>query len=195
MSTDELKNSSQTEDNENEEIREIDPPDKLLSAILGWLVPGLGHIYQGRYFKGILFAFCILPLLFTGIWMGSYWDISSSGEEQLHLGRDIYFSWREGDKRLYFIPQAMIGSVALPALIQARYVEKNGVGFCSNLFAPPRLPREIHSSQPLLDEIVLKTWSWFDLGTLFTAAAGLLNLLVIFDIIGGPSWIVGKEEK
>ncbi|MDO5580813.1 MAG: hypothetical protein Q4G69_06730 [Planctomycetia bacterium] len=177
-----------------EEIREIDPPNKLLSAILGWLVPGLGHIYQGRYFKGFLFAFCIIPLLLVGIWMGSYREILPTNEERLQLGRDVWFSWREGDKRLFFIPQAMIGSVAIPALIQARYVEKNGEGFCSNLFAPPRLPREIRSSQPLLDEIILKTWSWFDLGTLFTAAAGLLNLLVIFDIIGGPSWIIQKEE-
>ena len=34
---------------------EIDLKEPWLAALLAWLVPGLGHIYQGRTGKGILF--------------------------------------------------------------------------------------------------------------------------------------------
>ncbi|MBV8265989.1 MAG: hypothetical protein JO252_06560, partial [Planctomycetaceae bacterium] len=36
------------------------------AALLAWLVPGLGHFYQGRTGKGILYAACILSLYFLG---------------------------------------------------------------------------------------------------------------------------------
>ncbi|MDA1040181.1 MAG: hypothetical protein O3A37_07845, partial [Planctomycetota bacterium] len=37
----------------------IDLRNPLLAAVLGWLVPGLGHLYQGRLFKGRLFLVTI----------------------------------------------------------------------------------------------------------------------------------------
>ncbi len=184
-----------------EEIRTIDPPDKFMTGLLAWAIPGLGHIYQQRTLKGILFFFCITPLLIAGIWMGSYWEEGLNGTGQvtrkLQIGRDIYYSWRVGDKRLYFIPQAMIGAVAVPALLQSKVVEGGNDGFCYNLFAPPRLALDTKSVQPTLDNIIQHTWSWFDLGTIFTVSAGLLNLLVIFDAVSGPAWIYPetKEEE
>ena len=47
------------------------------AAFLAWLVPGLGHFYQGRIGKGMLYAVCILSLYFLGFAMGEgkivYW--------------------------------------------------------------------------------------------------------------------------
>jgi hypothetical protein len=37
--------------------------------------------------------------------------------------------------------------------------------------------------------------TYFDLGTVFTMIAGLLNILVIFDAWGGPAVPIGKEEE
>ena len=33
-----------------------------IAAFLAWLIPGLGHYYQGRKGKAILYAVCILSL-------------------------------------------------------------------------------------------------------------------------------------
>ena len=42
-----------------------------MSAGLAWLWPGAGHIYQGRYAKGILYMVCILGTYFFGLTMGN----------------------------------------------------------------------------------------------------------------------------
>jgi TM2 domain-containing membrane protein YozV len=42
-----------------------------LAALLSYLIPGLGQIYQGRTAKGILFFVCIYGLFFYGMFLGS----------------------------------------------------------------------------------------------------------------------------
>ena len=170
-----------SENNSKDDFERIDPPNKVTAALIAWLLPGFGHIYQGRTAKGILYACCIIPVLIAGIWMGSYHDTKG----KLQIGRVIYYSWKDEEKRLYFIPQAMIGLVAIPAVIQSKVVESGNEGVCYNLFAPPRVKSE-QSNQPTRDEIIERTHSWFDLGSIFTAIAGLLNLMVIFDVVCGP---------
>lgn len=184
------------------EIRPINLKNPVTALVLAWLFPGLGHLYQGRTAKGILFAVALLPLLAAGIWMGSYWrpspaaDASALGEstEELLVGRCGYFSWRQGDKRLYFIPQAANAAVAVPALIQARRVSQGKAPFFYGAFAPPRLAFE-NNNQPTLNEMLLALDSWFDLGTIFLAVAGLLNILVMFDAFAGPAWVVKQEKE
>ena len=40
----------------------IDLKDPALAALLAWLIPGLGHWYQGRRAKAVLFFVCIMGL-------------------------------------------------------------------------------------------------------------------------------------
>ena len=47
--------------------REFSP----LPALLSFLVPGLGQIYQGRVAKGVLFLIAIYALFFYGMYLGS----------------------------------------------------------------------------------------------------------------------------
>ncbi|MDO5554269.1 MAG: hypothetical protein Q4G68_10955 [Planctomycetia bacterium] len=157
--------------------------DPLIAGLLAWLVPGLGHIYEKRYFKGILIFLCIVPTLLAGLWMGSYWQQSETGQTP-QLARNVYFSWRTGDRRLYFIPQGMIGTVAIPAVFQAKNVARGNDGFFHNIFAPPRLPGE-KSNQPAIDEIIANLNSWYEMGILFSMVAGLMNVLAILDAIQG----------
>ena len=43
--------------------REAEPSvelkDPMIAALLAWLIPGMGHFYQGRFAKAILFFVCI----------------------------------------------------------------------------------------------------------------------------------------
>ena len=45
---------------------EIDLRNPLLAAVLAWLWPGAGHLYQRRYGKGALLMVCILITYFFG---------------------------------------------------------------------------------------------------------------------------------
>lgn len=170
-----------------------------LAGLLAWLVPGLGHWYQGRRAKAIVYAAAIWPILLAGLWMGSYWEATPNGDSarRLLVARNVYWSWRSGDKRLYFVPQAAVGAVAIPAYLQARDLKDGDGGVLSTAFAPPRLPSEsaTRPNQPSAAEIAANLHSWLDAGTIFTVVAGLLNLLAIFDAAGGPVKPAEEEEE
>ncbi|MFN5949655.1 MAG: DUF6677 family protein, partial [Pirellulaceae bacterium] len=59
-----------------------------LAAILGWLIPGTGHLYQGRKFKGYLFLVTVLGLYLLGMVIGN--------------GRVVYASWKPEDRRWHY---------------------------------------------------------------------------------------------
>jgi hypothetical protein len=42
----------------------------IISCILGWLVPGLGHILLKKYLRGIIFFVCISAMAALGLYMG-----------------------------------------------------------------------------------------------------------------------------
>jgi hypothetical protein len=64
---------------EAEEFKTI-PIGIWLAAVAGWLVPGLGHIGQGRILKGVLGGLGIILLFALGVALGghvySLWDTS-----------------------------------------------------------------------------------------------------------------------
>lgn len=80
--------------------------NSLLAAVLAFLVPGLGHLYQGRTFKGLLYAVCILGTFFFGLQIGD--------------GKVVYFSWAGEHKTWYYLCQVWTGVPALPAIYQSR---------------------------------------------------------------------------
>ena len=70
------------------------------AAFLAWLIPGLGHYYQGRKGKAFLYAFCILGLYCLGMLMGEgkivYWRWVNPLEQPrkiLHLLPGAVFRW------------------------------------------------------------------------------------------------------
>ena len=43
-----------------------------LAALLAYLVPGAGHLYQGRRVKAAIYFTCIISLFFTGMVLGDW---------------------------------------------------------------------------------------------------------------------------
>ncbi len=43
---------------------------KIIYLLLGWAVPGLGHISQKKYWRGGIFLGCIAAMIGMGIFMG-----------------------------------------------------------------------------------------------------------------------------
>lgn len=89
------------------------------------MVPGLGHFYQRRVFKGALYCVCILGTFFTGLSIGH--------------GQVVYFHWKQPDNRTYaYLCQVWVGLPALPALAQAKLRSKEA-------FDPNYVPRRFTS--------------------------------------------------
>jgi hypothetical protein len=162
-----------------DETVEIDLREPGWAAFLAWLWPGAGHLYQRRYAKGVLFMAGILAVYFFGLAIGR--------------GHVVYASWTQDDKRWHYLCQVGVGLPALPALVQAHVVLKeHRKPLWKGFMAPPEQP-----VQPELED-ELARWhaqlgSNFELGTLYTMIAGLLNILVVYDAFAGP--FVGPPEK
>ena len=103
-----MSKSSPDVANSDDEI-EVNLKDPRLAAFLAWLVPGLGHFYQGRNGKGVLFFVCILGTFFYGLYIGGGRVVYASTEDVL--------SRRFLTERWQYVCQAGVG---LPALSGAR---------------------------------------------------------------------------
>jgi hypothetical protein len=195
---------------DDETLTEINLKDPRLAAFLAWLVPGLGHIYQGRTGKGVLFFVCILGTFFYGLYIGS--------------GRVVYASTEPIPSRPFlterwqYVCQLGVGLPALPALVQRYRMANNeaplfGDGLDNKFMRPPyqqsNRPEGVtgfRSEDPTDPENIIEhpdelaMWNYelgeyFEIGTVFTVIAGLLNILAIFDAYGGPLVIPPSEEK
>lgn len=186
-----------------------DPPvvelrDPRVAAVLAWLIPGAGHLYQGRTAKGILFMTCILGIYFFGMYLGE--------------GHVVYASMRGEDRRLPYLCQIGVGLPALPALVQSQRMREPfpKAPLWNGWMAPPRLPgqiipndqwaaqhptrRMVQTDQYVINEYdELSAWherlhGYFELGTVYTMIAGLLNILAIYDAGCGPL-LTGSQEE
>jgi TM2 domain-containing membrane protein YozV len=80
--------------------------NRYLAGVLAFLLPGAGHVYQGRYFKGILCGVCVLVTFFYGMALGD-WSV-------------VY--WKKDPTNFLnpYYAQVFVGLPALPSLVQAR---------------------------------------------------------------------------
>ena len=187
-----------------------------LAAALAWLVPGLGHFYQRRIPKGLLFMVCVLSTYFVGLGLGH--------------GRVVYASYRPNDFRWqYPVFQVHCGIVALPALVQAyktqdgddpyyvlceRYPEdynEQALRFTQidqdnpPAIMPERTLKDGFMAPPPgvadpANQDVLGRWHFdykhfYELGTLYTMVAGILNLLAVYDAFCGPAILTADQRN
>ncbi len=173
---------------------EIDLKDRRLAAFLAWLIPGAGHIYQGRLGKGVLFFICIAGTFFYGLYIGN--------------GRVVYASTADVFSRQFldrwqFICQVGVGLPALPAVVQRERVRSGKEPLWGGFMRPPFTTRERPNGFETPDlsdpSRVVKSpdefaeWNYqdseyYEIGTVF-------NVLAIYDAYGGPLVIPPPEEK
>lgn len=167
------------------------------AAFLSYLVPGLGQLYQGRTGKGILFLVCLLGLFFTGQAMGDWKNVFLPdvvrGPEDIRNNpfrlpkilnplANLYHRWQ-------FAGQFWIGAAAWPALWQYNKMplptaEKSP--FWHNFQKAPE-ENELNNYLRARDKTP-------DLGWVYTVIAGVLNILVIYDALAGPAFVVAATK-
>jgi hypothetical protein len=167
------------------------PPLDPLAAVLSYLMPGLGQVYQGRVAKGLLFMICLNALFFYGMYLGHWSNVYIPAEDAKGAVRG------KGPKgiaasvvdRVHFIGQFWIGIVAWPAVYQ--YWNYDPAKDAGPLFGKyMRAPKESELND--LQRDGNKHW---DLGWVYTVIAGVLNVLVIYDALAGPAFRENPEAK
>lgn len=190
--------------------------DPYWAAIMAWLWPGAGHLYQRRYAKGLLFMICILSTFVFGLGLGR--------------GRVVYTRFHEDDFRWHYLLQMGVGLPAFPAIVQSMKTAGGGDPYfvlCERYPADyPVDSMRFHkvNEDEFPDAVVDKTlkdgfmapppgppdkanelgvlgmWHYdykhmFEMGTLYTIVAGLLNLLAIYDAFVGPAVITPLQRE
>lgn len=169
---------------------EIDLKEPWLAALLAWLIPGLGHLYQGRTGKGVLFFVCVFGTFVFGMVLGR--------------GHVVYASLPGQEPwRWQFYCQLGVGLPAMPALVQRHLVKTDREPLLNGFMAPPSegiTPLKDDSGGTSRQPNELAKWTvemhpLFELGTTYTVIAGLLNILVICDAYGGPLVLLAKKKE
>lgn len=148
----------------------IDLKNPARAGLLAWLVPGLGHIYQGRTGKGVLYAVCILGLYLVGLVLGE--------------GKVVYWGWinpmrHPEEFRLSSVGQLGVGLPALLSLLQGTLQYYGMDPLFGGFMAEPKLE--------VLNGLHPRLGKFLEIGTLYTVMAGLLNVLAIYDAYAGPA--------
>ncbi len=161
------------------DVIEVDLRNNGFAAFLAWLWPGAGHIYQRRYGKGVLFMVCI---------MGTYcFGLSLGHGHVVHAAWD----WEKDNRRWQYGCQVCVGIPAFPAIIQRMRVNSKRPPLFKGVMAPPY---PLERREAVLSEWHRKLGNAFELGTLYTVVAGLLNVLAIYDAYAGPFMSVSDRE-
>ncbi len=96
----------------SEHPRPWNEKNQFVSGLLAYMIPGAGHFYQGRWFKGCIYSICILATFFGGMRLGE-------GAVVYHVPNN---SWGIS---LNYLAQVCVGLPALPAWEQARRAKKD----------------------------------------------------------------------
>jgi hypothetical protein len=189
------------EASEQPESPVVELKDPALAAMLAWLIPGLGHLYQGRTAKAVLYFVCIMGLFVYGLYLGGSSKPCADGRGMIGYGRAVYFSWNNEERRLPFLCHVCVGLPALPALFQANRMNNHDRVWWNGFMAPPRPTQLPHDdpnvNQPTAHDLNKVLARNFELAAFFTMVAGLLNVLAIYDAWAGPVFVqpVAKKEK
>lgn len=125
-----------------------------------WLVPGAGHLLIGQTRRGIVFAVTIATLLISGLLIGGLGCIDAQRNP------------------LWFYAQVLAGPIPIAVNLTRRHLEQR-------MPTPTDKPLWAESEsddQPAVPFIAAFDRS-ADIGTLYCAVAGLLNLLVMIDLL------------
>ena len=158
-----------------------------LVAVAGWLVPGLGYVLIGQRARGIVIGATILTMFMFGLLLAGVRVIDVPGYDDLgervlvdrdgrKIERPAQLRGQTGEWALtarplseignkpWFVPQLVAGPICLFAAHYSLEVSHPANGERGNVSAVPRTHARLS-----------------EFGTLYTAIAGMLNLLAIID--------------
>ncbi len=147
------------------------------AAVLAWVWPGLGHISLGQRRRGFLVMFGVLWLFVGGVLIGGIDSVDR----------------RDNDSRsLWFLAQALCGPIAFAVdWTNQTWLKSPPV---------PSDPVELDRLAELGDRAITSRLDRKglghvnEMGTLFSALGGLMNLVAILDVLFVPARRWGRGQ-
>lgn len=154
-----------------------DPKPRLQphAAIAGWLLPGLGHVIVGQRLRGLIIGVSILLLWTGGLYIGGITVITRYSPPQQH-------DPHSGKQPSYWY----YGQVLIAPSLPVQYLHTQYRQAEMKYRADEGLPAlQTNADMPGIESanLIPSLGRSYELGQLFTALAGLLNLLAIIDIV------------
>ena len=138
-------------------------------ALCGWLVPGLGYLLIGQKTRAVISGSVILATFLAGLLIGGIRVIDIPGYDPAGQPKMLRTS-RTTDDTVWALKYDFKGEV----LNKPWYIAQTLVG-------PVNIVATWGSMKAADAGHRMSTARVFDIGTLYTAVAGMLNLLVILD--------------
>jgi hypothetical protein len=138
------------------------PPSPPIIAIAGWLVPGLGYALIGERARALIVGTTIVAIFILGLLIAGVRCIDVPGYDA------------NGELRQIGRNQTLIGSAPLAAI-------RDKPWYIPQILAGPLTIGASVWSVSASAGAAKATGRLWDIGTLYTAVAGMLNLLVIID--------------
>jgi hypothetical protein len=172
-------------------------PYDLPAGLLSYLVPGLGQIYQGRIAKGMLFLVCLYGMFFGGMALGAWKnvylvDIADEGEPWANNSWHLPRPAANLVNRLHFVGQFWIGVAAWPAIWQYNRLpvpSEQTNPFLHNFERAPQGEEGLEALNENQRQGKLPDIAW-----VYTVVAGVLNILVIYDALAGPAFVLVPKK-
>lgn len=149
------------------------------AAVAGWLIPGLGHWILGMRRRGVVLCIAIVSLWLSGILIGG---VSVIDREDRAEGPNRNYPERGKGRSMWFFGQALIAPTILIDRVRENMYNSFGKErnaspkHHSNVVLTPSTRHPVPPYEPSIARVA-------EQGTLFTALAGLLNLLAMIDVL------------
>jgi hypothetical protein len=173
--------------------RPPEPTISVMAGFLGYLVPGLGHIVQGRTGKGFMFMGILLGMFFLGQAMGNWQNVYMPAVDERENNNVVLKPLASVYNRWHFAGQFWIGVAALPAVWQFYGMpmpSEETSEFWHRFQRPQTFEDEQRNNQFLTNSDKSP-----DLGWVYTVVAGMLNILVIYDAVMGPAFLAAPRRE
>lgn len=141
-----------------------------VAMLLAWMIPGAGHVYLGRTWRGILIFVLIAATFWSGVAMGGVLTVDYYGERwwfiaQMCAGLHGVMSWHR-QQQAY---QQLLPEVPKSSLDALR--------------SPEITPQQMLLDERLASEKIALVTPVDTVARAYTGVAGLLNLLCVFDAV------------
>jgi hypothetical protein len=147
-----------------DERRVMIPPPPVV-ALAGWLLPGLGYWLIGQRTRGLVIGITVIALYVAGPLMGGVRVIEVPGYDANGAPIANYSLFNEIRSKPWSITQVMVGPLGIAS------------GAASVWAAHPADGQTVARGARVHGRL-------YEIATLYTAVAGLLNLLAILDSSG-----------
>ena len=144
-----------------------------LAGVLAWVVPGAGHVYLGRTFRGVVICIAINALFWGGMAVGGVFTVDPVGEPwwfaaQMCNGASGVAGWCRQDSQRQEVVDKDLGKEPRP-IDRGRTGERQRWDKAFNIALDKR---DLHPVYPA--SIVARA---------YTGVAGMLNIMCVFDAV------------